>query len=323
VALAEELGASLATGLAMSVLAHAGMVIPLLDPLARTDGIRGWLSDAREGRALLGLGVTEASSGGDMNAIETVATFENDGILLRGAKRYVTNGSTADALVVLARIEEGSAPWSTALVLVPTATPGVTRSRLAMAGLRSGDTGAIELRDCRVPSDHLLGEPGRGFLYVMAGLQRERLLGALGVNALARSVLERTVAFCRGRVRMGEPLIAKQAIRHRLAELEAKLEAGRHFAWAVAERFARGEAVDREVWMLKVFCYEAAQELVTACAHLHGAEALLEDHWMSRALHDAEAFTLAAGSAEIMREMLAAGYDSGGPAPATGGRRSE
>lgn len=310
VGLAEELGASLATGFAMSVLAHAGMVIPLLAPLAKGEAPRRWLRDACEGEALLGLAATEAASGADMNAIRTTATCGPDGVVLNGAKRYITNGSVADALVVLAKLDGRPPPWSSALVLVPTQTSGVLQSRLRTSGLRCGDTGEVRFQDCRVPSDHILGEPGRGFLYLLGGLQRERLLGAVGINALGSVVLERTIATCRARIRMGGPLIQKQVVRHQLVEHEVALEASRHFAYRIADLFARGKAVDREVWMLKVFCYEAVQGVIEGCAHLHGAEAFLEDHWMNRALRDAQAFTLAAGPSEIMREMLSARFDS-------------
>lgn len=310
VALAEELGRSLAAGVAISVLAHVAMALPLLERLAAEGEGRRWVDAARSGDALLGLAATEAGSGSDMNAIETVARVGAGEVRLDGVKRYITNATQADALLVLARLEERQPPWSSALVLVPTDTPGVTRTRLESSGLRSGDFGEVAFHDCRLPAESLLGKPGRGFAYLLAGLQRERILGALTANAMAGEVLRRTIAHCRERIRMDEPLIRKQAVRHRLAEQEARLEASRQLASGVADRFRRGEAVDREVWMLKVFCYETAQELIGVCAHLVGAEAFLEDHWMCRALRDSRAFSLAAGTSEIMKEMLAAAYDS-------------
>lgn len=310
-ALIEALGAALAAGVSISVLAHMTMALPLLVRLADSPGTRRWVERARSGDALLGLAATEAVSGSDMNAIETVARVDGEDVVVDGVKRYITNGSAADALVVLARLQDRRPPWASVLVLVPTASPGVARTRLEPAGLRSGDLAEVSFAGCRLTRDHLLGEPGRGFFYLMAGLQRERLLGALGVNAMAGEVLRRTLAFVRGRVRMAEPLVRKQAIRHRLAELEARLEASRAFARQVADGFERGQPVDREIWMLKVFCYATAQEVIGACAHLHGAEAFLEGHWMGRALRDAQAFGLAAGTSEVMKELLAAHYDVG------------
>lgn len=309
-ALVEELGRSLAAGVAISVLAHVAMALPLLERLAADGEGRKWVDAARSGDALLGLAATEAESGSDMNAIETVARIGGGEVRLDGVKRYITNATQADALLVLARLDERQPPWSSALVLVPADTPGVTRTRLESSGLRCGDFGEVAFHDCRLPAESFLGEPGRGFAYLLAGLQRERILGALTANAMAGEVLRRTIARCRDRIRMDEPLIRKQAVRHRLAEQEARLEASRQLASGVADRFRRGEAVDREVWMLKVFCYETAQELIGVCAHLVGAEAFLEDHWMCRALRDSRAFSLAAGTSEIMKEMLAAAYDS-------------
>lgn len=310
VALAEELGRSLAAGVAISVLAHGAMALPLLERLAATAEGRKWVEAGRSGDALLGLAATEAESGSDLSAIGTVARLADGGIRLDGVKRYITNATQADALLVLARLEERQPPWSSTLVLVPTDTPGLTRTRLESSGLRCSDFGEVAFQDCRLPAASLLGEPGRGFAYLLAGLQRERMLGAFAVNAMAAEVLRRTIARCRERIRMDEPLIRKQAVRHRLAEQEAKLAASREFAYGVAGRFGRGDAVDREVWMLKVFCYETAQELIAVCAQLVGAEAFLEDHWMCRALRDSRAFSLAAGTSEVMKEMLAAGYDS-------------
>lgn len=308
--LAEALGRSLAAGVSISVLAHAAMAVPVLARLAGDGQTRTWLERARSGEALLGLAATEAESGSDMNAIGTVARTEGDALRVDGTKRYITNATQADALLVLVRLEDRQPPWASALVLVPMSTKGVSRTRLDTSGLRCGDLGQVTFRACRVPTGHLLGEPGRGFFHLLAGVQRERLLGAVAVNAMAGEVLRRTIAFCRDRVRMGEPLLRKQAVRHGLAEREAHLQASRGLADAVTGRYLRGKAVDREIWMLKLFCYETARELIGFCSHLHGAEAFLEHHWMCRALRDSQAFSLAAGTPEIMKELLAAGYDS-------------
>jgi len=181
----------------------------------------------------------------------------------------------------------------------------VARKRLVTSGLRSGDTAAISLHECVVPVENLLGDSKRGFLYLLKGLQRERLMCAIALNSLALNVWERTLIFLQKRERFGANLSQKQVIRHRMAESRSAIEASRQFAYNTLAAFAQGENVDQEILMLKIFTYETGQKVIQECLHLHGGEGFLQDHWIAHISRDSQAFTIAAGTSEIMRDLLA------------------
>jgi len=225
--------------------------------------------------------------------------------LINGQKRFITNGSIADYLVVLARTESKKDIWSLGLFLVPGNTKGLKRNRLDTIGLKTGDTASLVFNNCLIPRNNILGDTTKGFLYLLRGLQRERLLGAIALNSLALSVWEETLNFLKNRNRFGEPLIKKQVISHRMVELRTTIEAARYFAYTTCSSFIREEPVDQEVLMLKLFCYENCQKVIEECIHLHGGEGFIADHWLSHAKQDSQAFTLAAGTSEIIRDLLA------------------
>jgi alkylation response protein AidB-like acyl-CoA dehydrogenase len=131
------------------------------------------------------------------------------------------------------------------------------------------------------------------------------LICAVALNAMALHVLEETVEFLKTRERFHELLSKKQAIRHKIAELRSRVEAARQFTYALCDAFAREAPVDAELVMLKIFSYETCRDVINECVHLHGGEAFLNTHWLSHVYHDSQAFTLAAGTSEIMRDLLA------------------
>jgi acyl-CoA dehydrogenase len=188
---------------------------------------------------------------------------------------------------------------------MPSDTKGFNSRRLATAGLKSGDTAFLTFNNCRVLAENILGAPGKAFYYLFKGLQRERLICAVALNALSLQVIARTIDLLKSRKRFGAPLSDKQSIRHQIADLSTRVEASRQFTYAVCDSFEKGLPVDKEILMLKTFTYETCQQVIRECAHLHGAEAFLADSWLAHVLHDAQAFTLAAGVSEIMRDLLA------------------
>jgi alkylation response protein AidB-like acyl-CoA dehydrogenase len=140
----------------------------------------------------------------------------------------------------------------------------------------------------------------------MRALDRERLLGGLAAVAWAAYALERTIAWTKERRAFGRPLAKLQVVRHQLADAATLLEAARQFNYATFVRWAQGEAVSREIAMIKVFSYQSAQQVIDRCLQLHGGAGYMAEHWTSRFYRDARALTIAAGTPEVMKELVAA-----------------
>lgn len=301
---AEELPRCDSLGVALSVFVQANLIAPLLDRLG-TDGQKAqWLDRIRAGRAIGALAVTEPHAGSDFAALRASGARSARQIVISGTKTYITNAAAADLLVVAARTDgEGLAGLS--LVLVPRSTPGVRVERIRPLGLVTSGMGRVELDRCRVPAGNLLGRPGAGFGYIMQALDRERLFGALAAVSWAAYALDRTITWTKRRQAFGRPLSKVQAVRHQIADAAISLEAARRLNYATLGEWIAGREMSKEIAMIKVFSYQAAQQAIDRCMHLHGGAGYMADHWASRFHRDARALTIAAGTPEVMKELIA------------------
>ena len=303
--LAEELPRCDALGLALSVFVQANLIAPLLAGLGSVAQQQEWLGAVRRGRAVGALAVSEPDAGSDVAALQLEGRRDGSCIALNGTKTYVTNAAAADLLIVAARTS-GDGLGGLSLVLVPAGTRGVRIEPLETLGLTTAAMGRITLDNCRVPADSVLGRTGAAFGYIQDALDRERIFGALACVAWAAYALERTMAWTKRRKAFGRPLSAMQVIRHQIADCAIALEAARQLNYAVFHQWAAGTAVSKEIAMIKVFSYQAAQQVVERCLQLHGGAGYLGGHWTARFYRDARALTIAAGTPEVMKELIAA-----------------
>jgi len=302
---AEELPRCDSLGLALSVFVQSNLIAPLLDELGTVAIKRAWLEPLRRGRVIGALAVSEPDAGSDVAALQTTGRRKADRLILDGTKTYVTNGAAADLLIVAARTE-GDGLAGLSLVLVPRATRGVRVEPLRTLGLSTSAMGRITLTKCTVPAANVIGRPGGGFGYIQQALNRERLLGALAAVAWAAYALERAIVWARRRRAFGRPLTSLQTIRHQIADAAIALEAARQLNYATFAHWVAGRDVSSEIAMIKVFSYETAQKVIERCLQLHGGAGYLANHWTSRFYRDARALTIAAGTPEVMKELVAA-----------------
>ena len=303
--LAEELPRCDSLGLALSVFVQANLIAPMLRELGSPAQQRDWLEPLLRGRALGALAVSEPDAGSDVAALQTTGRRRGTSLILDGTKTYITNAAAADVMIVAARTE-GDGLAGLSLVLVPRATRGLRIEPLKTLGLTTSAMGRLTLTRCRVPARNLLGRPGGGFGYIQQALNRERLFGGVAAVAWASYALERAIVWTKRRRAFGRPLSHLQAIRHQIAECAIALEAARQLNYATLAQWVAGREVSKEIAMIKVFSYEAAQRVIERCLQLHGGAGFLADHWTSRFYRDARALTIAAGTPEVMKEVVAA-----------------
>ena len=302
--LAEEMPRGESSGFALSVFVQSTLIGPLVDALGTDAQKRDLLAPLLQGRRMGALAVTEPIAGSDVAALECRAESRRGGYLVNGMKTYITNAAVADFLVVAAR--SGATPGDLSLFVVPAATGGVRVDPLATLGLRTSAMGRITLRNVRLPPSSLLGEAGAALTYVQAALNRERLFGGLAAVAWAEHAWRRTAEFARSRRAFGRPLTKFQAIRHQFADMAASLEAARQLNYATFDAWRSGRDVTREICMIKLFTYQVVQDAIARCLQIHGGAGYLDDHWISRYYRDARALTIAAGTPEVMKDVIAA-----------------
>jgi alkylation response protein AidB-like acyl-CoA dehydrogenase len=300
---AEELARCESMGVGLTVLVQSRLVGPMLEELGTPSQKRRYLKPLAAGRAAGAMAVTEPGAGSDFSSLRTVAVPGRRGFVLSGEKTYITNAAAADFLIVAARTTAGP---DLTLLLVPTTADNLRITRLRSLGLATTAMGHIRFRDCAVPQTSVLGEPGLAYEYIQSALDRERLYGGLAAVAWGAHALEKTRVFLRTRRAFGRSLNRFQAVRHQMADLATSLEAARYLAYAAFEKWSAGRDATKEIAMVKLFSYRQAQRTIEACLQLHGGIGYLADHWTSRWYRDARALTIAAGTPEVMRELIAA-----------------
>ena len=301
---AEELARCESMGVGLNVLVQARLIGPLLEQLATPRQRARYLKPLAAGRAIGAMAVSEPAAGSDFANLQCRAEPARGGFVVSGEKTYITNAAAADFLVVAARLGDEASDLT--LLLVPRKTDGVRVRRLPSLGLTTTAMGHITFRRCFVPRTSLLGERGSGYTYIQEALNRERLYGGLGAVAWADHALEKTRAYLRARRAFGRALNRFQVVRHQVVDLATSLEAARQLNYAALSRWTAGEDATRQIAMVKLFSYRQAQRAIEVCLQLHGGLGYMADHWTSRWYRDARALTIAAGTPEVMRELIAA-----------------
>jgi acyl-CoA dehydrogenase len=307
VVLAEELGRSTFSGFAITVLVHTDMASVHINNAGSERLKAKWMPLVVSGESIVAVAITEPGCGSDVKAIRTHAQRDKDRYILNGAKLFITNGVHADLYCVAAKTAGNSSPSrSLTMFLVERGTPGFRVSRaLDKHGWRSSDTAELSFEDCAVPVESLLGEEGHGFYAIMRNFQNERLvMGAMAMGE-AQAALELTLAHVKDRNAFGAPLWEKQAIRHRLAMLSAKVEAGRQLIYSTAWHVSRGEDAVRKVSMVKAYCGELVNEVLYACVQYHGGMGYIQGTPIERMSRDARVQAIGGGATEVMLDEVA------------------
>jgi acyl-CoA dehydrogenase len=305
----EELGATGYGGLRAAISVHAYMASHYLaaaGPIVE----RAYLVPAVGGERIAALAVTEAQAGSDLALLALTASADDQGFVLSGEKTMVTNGTTADFLVVAARTgrpPQTGRPGVTglSLVVVDGNSQGLTRTPLEKIGWHSSGTACIRFDDVKVPSDHVVGRLNTGFYQLMRGFQLERLVAAVLAVGGADRCLRDTVRHLKARRAFEGTLANLQAVRHRIADAATRLAAARHLIYHAAWAYETRDLPVEECSMAKLMATELASDIAVLALQLHGSHGYLAEAAVARAYRDAPAATIAAGPSEVMRDIIA------------------
>ena len=305
--LAEELGRSTFSGVAITVLVHTDMASVHLFHAGSPALKDRFMPDIVAGRKIVAVGVTEPGAGSDVKGIRTTARRDGDSYLLNGAKMFITNGVHGDLYCIAAITDPQMRPSQRiSMLLVEKGTPGFRVGRaLDKHGWRSSDTAELLFENCRVPAANLLGEEGRGFYAIMRNFQNERIV--IGAMAMGEplAAIELTLDWVTQRQTFGAPLWSRQSIRHRLAMLAAKVEAGRQLVYHAAWLVTQGIDATKEVSMVKADCGELVNEVMYECLQFHGGMGYMRESTIERMSRDARVQSIGGGTTEVMLEEVA------------------
>jgi citronellyl-CoA dehydrogenase len=304
--LAQELVKCGSVGTAVGLLAHMEFALSVIDARGTPEQKREFLAPAIQGEKIAAIGITEPGAGSDVGAIRTAARRVGGDFVINGSKIFITNGTRADFVSLVARTGEPG-PKGLSVILVPRDVKGFRVGRaLQKMGSHASDTAELAFEDVKVPVRNLVGEEGRGFGYVMDHFKGERLV----ISAFALGVMERLweegVRYAGERQLFGQPLAKFQAWRHRLADVRSTIEATRQLVHWACDRLCRDTPdASLAVSMAKLFSCEHVKQVANEVFQLHGGYGFIEETPVCRLYRDVAAFTIGAGTSEIMREIIA------------------
>jgi len=306
VVLAEELGRADCAGVPMAIAVQASMATPALARYGSHDLKKTYLEPALRGKMVCSVAVSEPGAGSDVAGIRTRAVRDGDDWVINGSKMWITNGTQADWLCLLARTSDEGGYQGMSLIVVPTSTPGFSVGRkIEKMGNRSSDTAELVFEDLRVPVSNTIGEIGRGFQQQMSQFQDERMIGAyMGVSG-ARRAIDRTIDYLRMREAFGKPLLANQHLKYRLAELIADTDVIHEYCLAAADRMVAGENVTRMATIAKLKVGRLVREVADVAVQYHGGMGYAEEMWVARYFRDARLVSIGGGADEVMLRVIA------------------
>ncbi len=259
-----------------------------------------FLPDIVAGRKLGAFGLTEPTSGSDAKAMNTKAKRSGGEYVLNGSKMFITNAGEADLYFVFASTEKGPSSF-----LVEKSAPGIQfGGDLPKLGMRGSRTSEVKFVDCRVPSEMLVGEEGKGFDYAKAMLNGSRIvMGSICVG-IAQAAFDKTIAYSKQRKAFGSTISEFQMTQEKIADMKTGITAGRLLCMHAARLRESGTDFASEASQAKVFSTEMSLRVCDAAIQIFGGYGYTTDdvhrHW-----RDARLLTIGEGTSEVLRLLIA------------------
>jgi len=291
---------------AITVEAHNSLGVGHIYEKGTEEQRRKYLPMLTSGEHIAAWALTEPNAGSDAASIQTTAILEGDEWVINGTKHFITSGSIASVVVVMAKTDKSKGAKGISAFIVEKGTPGlkygVEEDKL---GLRGSVTAELIFEDCRVPKENLLGELNMGFIGAMNILDRGRTaIGAMSVG-IAQGALEQSIAYAKQREQFGKPIAKFQAIQWMIADMATEIEAARLLVMRAAYLEDKGERFTREAAMAKLFASEMATRAARKAIQIHGGYGYMKDLPLERFFRDVKLCEIGEGTSEVQRMIIA------------------
>ncbi|KAL3837170.1 hypothetical protein ACJMK2_022546 [Sinanodonta woodiana] len=305
IAVAEELGNINCGGVPMAIGVQTDMATPALATFGSDKMKRTFLVPTISGDMVACLGVSEVGSGSDVASIQTKAVRKGDDYVINGGKMWITSGSQADWMCLLANTSDRSLHQNKSLFCLPMDTKGITiAKKIDKMGMRSSDTAQIFFEDVKIPADHIIGEVGAGFTYQMIQFQLERLWGTAAVLQPMDKLIAETAEYARQRKAFGQPILNNQVVHFTLAELQTEVEALRSMLYRAVALYIEGNDVTKMASMCKLKAGRLARQVTDSCLQFWGGMGFTNEVLVSRFYRDFRLLSIGAGADEVMLSII-------------------
>lgn len=299
----EEVAKCLSGGFSASISAHPYLSMSHIQHEGSDYIKEKYLPKAITGEWHGALAITEPHAGSDVAGIKTTAVREGNEYVINGSKCFITNGVSADYIVVACKTRD-SGSSGISMIIVDTDTPGLSRNNLKKLGWKASDTAELAFDNVRVPVENLLGEENKGFYYIMQRFELERLTLALGAIASCEWALEYTQQYMSERKAFGRTINKFQVLRHRIAQMHAELQAVKTFTYQTCRMYTDKIYCVKEASMCKLLATELSDKVAYQCLQMFGGYGYMEEYKIARFFRDSRLGTIGGGSSEIMLEII-------------------
>ena len=268
---------------------------------------RYWLPKLLAGEVRMAISISEPEAGSDVGAMRTTARGDGNDFIISGQKLWSSGAGAKNAVINVYVKTDPKAHYrqGMSLFLVDNTTPGVELRKLDMLGRRCTGTYEIFFNDARVSADRLVGGENKGWEYLLSGLQVERVCSAAGNCGAAQAVVDLALQYAKERKQFGRPIGSFQAIAHMLADMQTEVEAARTLMWRAAWMVSSGEDALREISMAKLLSSETYAKVANLGMQILGGYGYTMEFDMQRHFRDSRASTIAAGTSQIQRNLIA------------------
>ncbi len=250
--------------------------------------------------------LTEPSAGSDASAVQTTARLDGDAYVMNGNKVFITSGTEAHLIIVVASTDRSKGSKGLTAFLVEKGMPGFTYGTIEeKMGMRGSATSELVFENCRVPADNVLGAVGDGLKIALSSLDGGRI--GIGAQALgiAQAALDEAVKYAKEREQFGKPIAKLQAIQWKLADMAVSVEAARALVYRAAWLKDAGLPLGKEAAMAKLYASRVAREVTNEAVQIHGGYGYTRDYEVERYYRDAKVTEIYEGTSEVQKLVIA------------------
>ncbi len=302
----EELGLTGCAGPAVGYPLHNDIVFPYLMHYGKESLLKRIVPSCISGETILAIAMTEPGAGSDLQAMRCTAEDKGDCFLINGSKTFITNGYLCNGVVVAAKTDPTKGAKGISLFYIEANSKGFTKGKpFEKVGLHAQDTCELFFENVEIPKDHLLGEAGKGFSYLMTELAQERLVVAIGALSQAEKALKETISYTKERIAFGTTVDKFQNTRFKIAELQTEIQIGRVFLDKCVALHNNKELDQATASMAKYWLTDLQYKVAEEGLQLHGGYGYIWEYDIARAWADSRVQRIYAGTNEIMKELIA------------------
>lgn len=290
----------------LSYLAVHNLCLSIISEFGSLEQKQRWVPKLARGELFGAFAITEPNAGSDAAAIRTVAKREGDGYLLNGSKVFISCGGEADVYTVSAKTDKEKGAKGISIFVVEKATPGFTVGRTEKKlAMRAYPTRELIFENCRVPSNHLIGEENGGFKILMSGLDRGRINVGAGAVGNAQAAFDIALQYSKERVQFGHPIAHFQAIQFMLADMATDIQAARLLVYHAAWLKDQGLPVALAASMAKRYATDMAMKVTVDAVQILGGYGVMQDYKVERYMREAKIGQIVEGTNQIQRIIIA------------------